>query len=94
MILTGETIGAQEAQRVGLVNEVVAGRDLLATAAALAGRIACHTPAAVTACLRSVLDGIEVPIDQGLALEAAQFMQLAGTAEVKVRLRDFVQRAR
>jgi hypothetical protein len=44
--------------------------------------------------LRSVLDGIEVPIDQGLAIEAAHFMQLAGTPEVEVRLRNFVQRAR
>jgi enoyl-CoA hydratase len=92
MILTGEAISAQEAQRIGLVNEVVAGRDLLATAVALAERIALHTPAAVTACLRSVLDGIEVPIDQGLALEAAHFIQLAATPEVEARLRDFVQR--
>jgi enoyl-CoA hydratase/carnithine racemase len=93
MILTGETISAQEAQRIGLVNEIVAAADLLATAAALAERIALHTPAAVTACLRSVLDGIEVPIDQGLALEATHFMQLAGTTDVEVRLRNFVQRA-
>jgi enoyl-CoA hydratase/carnithine racemase len=94
MILTGEAIGAQEAQRIGLVNEVAAAADLLATAAALAERIALHTPAAVAACLRSVLDGIEVPIDQGLAIEAAHFMQLAGSAEVEVRLRNFVQTAR
>ena len=94
MILTGEAVSAQEAQQTGLVNDVVAGRELLATAVTLAERIARHTPAAVTACLRSVLDGIEVPIDQGLATEAAHFMQLAGTADVEVRLRNFVQRAR
>jgi enoyl-CoA hydratase len=94
MILTGEAISAQEAQRIGLVNEVVAARDLLATATALAELIARHTPAAVTACLRSVLDGLEMPIDQGLAIEAAHFVQLAGTTDVEVHLRNFVQRAR
>jgi enoyl-CoA hydratase len=94
MILSGEAISAQEAQRVGLVNEVVAGRNLLTAAVAIAEPIARHTPAAVTACLRSVLDGIEVPIEQGLAIEAAHFMKLAGTPEVEVRLRSFVQRAR
>src|SRR5262245_11129525 len=93
MILTGEAIDAQEAQRVGLVNEVVAARDLSATAVTLAEAIARHAPAAVTACLRSVLDGIEVAIDQGLAMEAAHFLQLAGTTDVEVRLRNFVQRA-
>jgi enoyl-CoA hydratase/carnithine racemase len=94
MILTGEAIDAQEAQRIGLVNEVVVAGDLSSAAVALVERIARHTPAAVTACLRSVLDGIEVPVDQGLAIEAAHFMQLAGTTDVEVRLRNFVQRAR
>jgi enoyl-CoA hydratase len=42
--------------------------------------------------LRSVLRGIDLPIDEGLALEASHFLQLAGTREVGLRLRNFVER--
>ena len=54
LILTGDTIDAHEAARIGLVNDVVPAADLHAAATALAERILAHTPRAVAACLASV----------------------------------------
>lgn len=47
LTLTGETIGAQEALRIGLVSQVVPDAELLPAARALAARIACNPPHAV-----------------------------------------------
>src|SRR3546814_14457204 len=44
LALTGETIDAQEALRIGLVSEVVPDDDLLAAARAVADKIAANTP--------------------------------------------------
>src|SRR5207248_4035544 len=73
MILTAEPIDAQQAASVGLVNRVVEHAALLAEARLLADRIAHHSPAAVAACLRCVTRGLNVSIDEGLAIEAMQF---------------------
>jgi enoyl-CoA hydratase len=94
MILTGQPVGAQEACAAGLINEVVPARDLQRTAATLAERIIVHTPDAVTACLRSVLHGLDLPIEEGLAVEATHFTRLAGTRDVAMRLRSFVEKER
>jgi len=82
MILTAEPITAAAAQNVGLVNEVVAHDDLLDTAFALAHRIADKSPLAVAACLGSVTRGINVPIDEGLAIEASHFARMVGTPDI------------
>ena len=94
MILTAEPIAARDAHQIGLVNDVVSVGELHGAAIALAERIVMHSPEAVTACLRSVLRGIDLPIEDGLALEASHFVQLAGTPDVARRLGNFVQKAR
>jgi enoyl-CoA hydratase len=92
MILTAESIGAAEAHSVGLVNEVVAHEDLLDAAFALAHRIAEKSPLAVAACLGSVTRGINVSIDEGLAIEANYFARMVGTADIEEGLSAWLER--
>lgn len=94
MILTGEPISAREAQALGLVNAVVAGKELNAAVASLVERVTRHTPEAVRACLVSVTRGINLTIDEGLAVEAAQFERMATTADVHAGLQRFMERSR
>jgi len=57
-------------------------------------QIAQHTPDAVRACLTSVTRGINLTIDEGLAVEATQFERMAGTSDVHMGLQQFVARSR
>ncbi len=93
MILTGDPIPAARAAEIGLVNAVVPAADLLGAARDLAGRIARHAPTAVAACLRSVTRGINLPIDEGLAVEAACFAATVPTDGVRDGLRRFLDRS-
>jgi len=83
MILTAEPITAEEARRFGLVNDVVPHDQLLDATFALARRIAEKSPRAVAACLASVTRGINVPIDEGLAIEAGHFARMVGTRDIE-----------
>lgn len=81
MLLTGEPIGAKQARDYGLVNEVVPHDKLRDAAFDLAERIAQKSPLALAACLGSVTRGINVPIDEGLAIEAGFFARMVPTAD-------------
>jgi len=73
LILTGEPISAQEAHRIGLVNEIVPAADLLARAEAILIKITSNAPLAVGFALEAVNKGLETSQRQGLLLEAAYF---------------------
>lgn len=92
MILTGDPIPAARAAEIGLVNTVVPAGELLDASRDLAARIIRHTPTAVAACLRAVTRGINLPIDEGLAVEAACFAATAPTDGVQTGLRRFLDR--
>ena len=92
MILTAEPIDAHEAQRIGLVNRVVPHERLMDEALALAHAIAAMAPSAVTACLEAVTRGINLTIDEGLAVEAAQFARVAAGPAVRDAVAAFVAR--
>jgi enoyl-CoA hydratase len=92
MILTAEPIDAREAQRIGLVNRVVEHVSLLREAHALAEAIARHSPDAVAACLRSVTRGLNVPIDEGLEIEAMQFGSMVPSEDVRRGVEAFLSR--
>jgi enoyl-CoA hydratase/carnithine racemase len=83
MILTADPIEAVAAREAGLVNEVVPHAQLIGAAVALAHRIAQKSPLAVAACLASVTRGINVPIDEGLAIEASCFVRMVGTRDIE-----------
>ncbi|CEJ14335.1 putative enoyl-CoA hydratase echA8 [bacterium YEK0313] len=92
MILTGEPIGAREAMRIGLVNDVVPAGELLPAAHALAARIIAHGAAPVAACLAAVTRGINLSIDEGLAVEAAQFERMVAGPDVADGVGRFMAR--
>src|SRR5262249_19423760 len=94
MILTAEPITAEAACRLGLVNEVVPQARLLDTAFALAHTIAEKSPLAVTACLGSVTRGLNVPIDEGLAIEANDFARIAATRDIQEGISAWLEERR
>ncbi|MEV6979506.1 enoyl-CoA hydratase-related protein [Kitasatospora sp. NPDC093806] len=93
LILTGDPVPAARALDLGLVNAVVPAAELLDAARTLADRITRHAPTAVTACLRAVTRGINLPIDEGLAVEAAWFAATVPTEGVRDGLSRFLTRS-
>lgn len=83
MILTAEPISASDAREFGMINDVVPHDRLLDEAFALAAKIVDKSPLAVAACLGSVTRGINVPIDEGLAIEAGYFAQMVPTQDME-----------
>jgi enoyl-CoA hydratase/carnithine racemase len=92
MILTAEPIDARHAAQIGLVNRTVEHATLLSEARLLVDQIARHSPAAVTACLRSVTRGLNVSIDEGLAIEAMQFGSMVPTPDIRRGIEAFLSR--
>jgi enoyl-CoA hydratase len=90
MILTGDPISATRAAELGLINAVVSQETLLSAARELAGRITRHAGTAVTACLAAVTRGINLPIDEALAVEASWFAVTLPTEGVGEGLQRFL----
>jgi enoyl-CoA hydratase len=92
MMLTGRTVDAGEALRYGLINHVVPGRELLSQAERLALEIAGLAPLAIRACLEAVIRGAELPLADGLALEAKLFASLFATDDVREGTSAFLEK--
>jgi enoyl-CoA hydratase len=73
MLLTADPIDAQEAHRIGLVNEVVEPSRLLSRAEELLKKIEANGPLAVRLCTEAVNRGLEISLAEGLVLESALF---------------------
>ena len=69
ILLTGRPMGAEEAHRIGLINEIVAPDRLLPRAEELARLIAENGPLAVQSCKESVLRTSGLPLDEALRIE-------------------------
>jgi len=89
MILTGEPVTAQEAHRIGLVNQVVPASELLIAAEKLAQKIIANAPLAVKFALEAVHHGMAMPEAEGQFLEATLFALCCTTAEMKEGTRAF-----
>lgn len=92
LILSGEMITAQEAYRIGLVNEVVPAADLIPRAEALLMLILSNAPLAVKYSLEAVNKGLETTPTEGLSLEASLFGLCAGTEDKTEGTRAFLQK--
>ncbi|WP_439374746.1 enoyl-CoA hydratase-related protein [Bradyrhizobium sp. DASA03120] len=92
LILSGGTISAQEAHRIGLVNEVVAASDLIPRAEAILNEIATNAPLAVKFALDAANKGMETSQSEGLALEASYFGLCAGTDDKKEGTSAFLEK--
>ena len=92
LILSGEMIGAQEAHRIGLVNEIVAAGGLIARAEGILNKIASNGPIAVRFALDAVNKGLETSQSEGLLLEASYFGLCAGTEDKKEGTAAFLEK--
>ena len=92
LILSGEMISAQEAWRIGLVNEVVPGAELITRAEAILKQIFSNAPLAVKYSLEAVNKGLETSQAEGLSLEASLFGLCAGTEDKKEGTQAFLQK--
>ena len=80
LVTSGDAISAGEAFEAGLVHAVVPRSALLETARAWAGRIAARPPEATRAVKRAVIEGIDLPLADGLALERRLAAALGGAS--------------
>jgi enoyl-CoA hydratase len=92
MILTGEVIGAAEALRLGLVDEVVEPDQLLPRAEQIAQTIAAMAPLAVRDSIRAVNSGYDLPLASGLELEASLFGLACSTADKREGAQAFLEK--
>src|SRR5436190_1792173 len=92
LILSGEIITAQEAYRIGLVNEVVPAADLISRAEAILKQIFANAPLAVKFSLEAVNNGLETTLAEGLSLEASLFGLCAGTEDKKEGTTAFLEK--
>ena len=92
LLLTGAMIDAQEAWRIGLVNRVVAGGQLLEESERLLRAILENGPLAIKACLELVDAGLEMAVEDALRLEASYFGLLSATADMREGTRAFLEK--
>jgi enoyl-CoA hydratase/carnithine racemase len=92
IILSGAMMTAQEAYRIGLVNEVVPATDLIPRAEAILKQIFANAPVAIRFSLEAVNRGLETSQAEGLALEASLFGLCAGTEDKHEGTQAFLQK--
>jgi enoyl-CoA hydratase/carnithine racemase len=92
IILTGEPVSAQEAYRIGLVNQVVPLKDLLPAAEALVRKIIANSPLAVKFSMEAVNHGMETTRAEGEFLEATLFGLCCASADMKEGTRAFLEK--
>jgi len=92
LILTGETISAQEAYRIGLVNEVVAAANLIARAETILKLISANAPIAIKFSLEAANKGMNSSQAEGFALEASYFGICAATEDKKEGTSAFLEK--
>jgi enoyl-CoA hydratase len=92
LILSGEMISAQEAYRIGLVNEIVPAADLVTRAEAILKKIASNAPIAVKFALEAANKGLDTSQGEGLLLEASYFGLCAATEDKKEGTSAFLEK--
>lgn len=94
MILTAETVSAQDAYRIGLVNKVVPEGDTVKNAVGMAKKIAGFGAMAIGAILTSLNEGRELSVERHLEREADLFAGLSATADMREGVTAFKEKRR
>ena len=91
-ILTGDMVTAQEALRLGLVNQIVPQDQVLKAAKDLARKLASKSAVALTQALRAIERGLDLPLDEGLAQEAEAFGAVAASEDSREGVKAFLEK--
>src|SRR3954468_12678674 len=92
ILLTGEMITAQEAHRIGLVNEVMPAERLVPRAEEIAQKIAAMAPLAIQYCMEAVNQGMNMTLAEGLFLEATLFGMCCATEDKREGTTAFLEK--
>ncbi|MDB4887497.1 MAG: enoyl-CoA hydratase [Gemmatimonadetes bacterium] len=92
LLLTGDMIDAAEAYRIGLVNRVLPADGLLDAARAMLGTMLAQGPLAIAHCIEAVDRGLDMGLDDAIALEASHFGLLSATADMAEGTRAFLEK--
>ena len=92
LILSGAMIDAQEAYRIGLVNEVVPNAELIGRAEAILNQIGANAPLSVRYALETVNKGMETSLAEGLVLESTFVAICTSTEDKKEGTSAFLQK--
>jgi enoyl-CoA hydratase len=92
LVLTGRTMDAREAERIGLVTRVVPAAETFDAAIDLATRIAAQPVLAVRAAKEAVDRAMELPLAAGLDLERQAFFDLFSTEDQKEGMAAFIEK--
>jgi enoyl-CoA hydratase/carnithine racemase len=92
LILSGGMMPAQEAYRIGLVNEIVPRKDLIARAEAILKQINSNAPLAVKFAIEAVNKGMDTNQADGLIIESSLFAICAATEDKKEGTSAFLEK--
>ncbi|MEW9678004.1 enoyl-CoA hydratase-related protein [Lentibacillus sp. L22] len=92
MMFTGEPVSADEACRLGIVNQVIAKGEGKQAAEKLAQKLADQSLQALSRIKRLVNEGKELPLDEGLKLEEKLFNEVFVTEDAKEGVQAFIEK--
>jgi len=92
ILLTGRNVGADEAERIGLVNAVCKPEELGEAVGTLLEKILANGPLAVAHCIEAVNHGLDLPFDDACLLEATLFGVGAASEEMREGTSAFLEK--
>jgi enoyl-CoA hydratase len=92
LLLTGDQITVAEAYRLGLVNRVVTGANLMGEARKLAQALAAKAPIAVRYIIDAVNKGLQMPLPEAQVFEATLFGLVAATEDMREGTKAFLEK--
>lgn len=92
LMFLGEPLSAEEALKIGLINQVVESGKGMETAIHMAKKMASYSLQALSRIKKAVNDGIDTSLDEGLELEAELFAEVFGTEDVREGVQAFIEK--
>jgi enoyl-CoA hydratase/carnithine racemase len=94
ILLCGKVMGAEEALAIGLVNRVIAPENFMDEVMAFANKLASGAGKAMGSIKASVYEGIDLPMEQALAIERRYARENSSTDDAKEGLTAFAEKRR
>jgi enoyl-CoA hydratase/carnithine racemase len=94
IMLTGQTLSAEEARRIGLVSRVISGEELMPAVLEMGKEMAAKAALSLKYCKEAVLKGLDMTLDQGLRLEGDLYFLLHTTGDRTEGITAFKEKRR